>query len=254
MLFFGWLGFNAGSALAPNAIASLAFLNTVFAGATGMAGAAVFEIVAARVMRGAWGTPTAAACATGVIVGLAAVTPACGFVSPMSALAIGFVAALLAFSVEAALQRAALHAIDDTLAVFTGHGVGGMFGIVATGFASTNAMAGPSAGGVAVDGVIYGGGGKLLGTQLAGLATTILVCVVGTTIAWAITRTVLFAARIAVLVSPERADDVDVSLHGESAYGAKGAPLLSHGDIDPEVAEFLRRELSARGMIRRGGH
>ena len=241
LLFFGWLGFNSGSALKSDHIAARAFANTVLAASSGMAGAAFFETFSARRKQGVWGSPTAIGCATGVIIGLAAVTPACGYVSQMAALLIGFCAALIALFVETTVMvRLHMH-VDDTLSCFSGHGVGGIVGVIATGFASSKREEAP------LDGVFYGGGGALLGHQLIGLAVTVLLCIVGTTAAWGITRTILKVMNIPFLVTIERAHDLDKSMHGESAYATTSTDVSSHF---AGFAEALKEEF-ARGVLSR---
>ena len=160
------------------------------------------------------GKPSAVGCATGVVVGLVAITPACGFVSQMASLVIGFVAALLAYHTER-LLRARLPQVDDTLACFTGHGVGGMVGIFATGLCASVAEGAPA------DGAVYSGSGGLLGWQCAGIAVTVAMSVAGTSVAWGVTAGALALAGVPSLVAPEHARDLDASLHGERAYTPK---------------------------------
>jgi Amt family ammonium transporter len=236
LLYFGWLGFNSGSALSAGYVAARAFANTALAGATGMAGMAFSEVLWRRGRNGAWGVPSAVGCATGVVVGLVAITPACGYVSQMAALVIGFVAPIAAFHVERFLQKR-VTAVDDTLACFTGHGVGGMVGIISTGLVSSKAEGAPA------NGAIYGNG-ALLGVQLTGLVTAIAVCVAGTAIAWGITRSLLRLARIDFLVAPDGAHDLDVSLHGEAAYTRDGSGSMRKAVDDEAVARIVRKELA----------
>jgi Amt family ammonium transporter len=123
---------------------------------------------------------------SGAVAGLVAITPACGFVSQMASLVIGFVAAILAFHTERTL-RARLPLGDDTLACFTGHGVGGMLGIFATGLCASVAQGAP------VDGAVYSGNGTLLGWQCAGIVVTVVMSTVGTSVAWGVTVGLLTA-------------------------------------------------------------
>ena len=123
LLWFGWFGFNGGSALAANELAGLAFTNTFLAP---MATLVVWTLL--DYFR--TGRATAVGAATGIVVGLVAITPAAGFVSPASALILGAVAALPSYTVIAIRARTR---IDDSLDVFAGHGIGGLTGALLTG-------------------------------------------------------------------------------------------------------------------------
>jgi len=124
LLWVGWFGFNAGSALAADGTAGLAFLTTNTATATAVLGWVAIE----------WlhrGKPTVLGAATGVVAGLVAITPACAFVSPLGSIAIGLGAAAICYAAVTLLKPAAGY--DDSLDVFGVHGVGGMWGAIATG-------------------------------------------------------------------------------------------------------------------------
>jgi len=123
LLWFGWFGFNAGSALGANEDAVLAFANTHFASAAGMITWIFFERFQGRKMN-------AVGACIGAIVGLVAITPAAGFVSIQESILIGFTAALVS---NWAIARQKRSGLDDTLDVFPSHGVGGMVGMVLTG-------------------------------------------------------------------------------------------------------------------------
>ena len=260
LLYFGWLGFNAGSALSAGYLAARAFTNTALAGAAGMAAAALCEIAAARPRTGVWGRPTAVGAAVGTVVGLCAITPAAGAVSPMSALTIGAAGAAFSFIAERLLHRVAPH-IDDTLACFAGHGVGGAVGIIATGLASSAQEGAPA------DGALRGGasGRALLATQLAGLTTAIALSAVGTAIAWACARAMLGAVGVAFALDNTQLDDADCAVHGEEAYAARGgaaddeslagsdAREAPHGRVADEdfiaaVTAIVRKELAHSRM------
>ncbi len=123
LLWFGWFGFNAGSALGANSDAVLAFANTHFASASGMITWMFFERFQGRKMN-------AVGACIGAIVGLVAITPAAGFVTVQESLLIGFIAALVS---NWAIARQKRTVLDDTLDVFPSHGVGGMVGMILTG-------------------------------------------------------------------------------------------------------------------------
>ena len=249
---FGWLGFNSASGLSVGFQAARAFLNTTLAAASGMLGLALAETVWGG-DKGAWGLPTAVGCATGVVVGLVAITPACGFISPMASLVLGFAAALLAYRTEGFL-RARLPYVDDTLACFTGHGVGGMVGIFVTGLVASVPEGSPA------NGAVYGNP-ALLGWQVVGIIITVLMASAGTSLAWGITVLVFRALRLPSLVAPERMADPDSSLHGERAYtGPAGGGSVSMGGssaglgggaglTEAAVLAIVRRELKARGVV-----
>src|SRR5881296_4063799 len=132
LLWFGWFGFNGGSALGANASAALAFVNTLV---SPMATLVVWMLLdLART-----GKATAVGAATGIVVGLVAITPAAGFVSPMSAVAIGSIAALPSYY---AIQWRSTTRLDDSLDVLAAHGVGGAFGALLTGVFAARAWGG----------------------------------------------------------------------------------------------------------------
>jgi Amt family ammonium transporter len=247
LLLFGWLGFNSASGLTTGFRASRAWVNTALSAATGMLGWGVAESVWAG-GRGLFsGLPSAVGCATGLVVGLVAITPACGFVSAMSSLVIGFATALIAFHVDLFL-RARCSCVDDTLSVFVGHGVGGMVGIFATGLVANVDEMSPS------NGAVYGNGAQL-GWQVAGILVTVAVSAAGTSIAWGATTAIFHALRLPSLMPPAHALDPDTSLHGERAYspvategGSGGSGSVHAGKVWTEAAivALVRRELKAR--------
>ena len=145
LLWFGWIGFNAGSALAANGTAALALANTILAPA---ATVVVWMLLEARHA----GKPTAVGVATGAVVGLVAVTPAAGFVGPMAALALGAVAAIPSYF---AIVRRSRSRLDDSLDVAAAHGVGGLVGALLTGVLARAVWGG-------ADGLLAGNPGQLL--------------------------------------------------------------------------------------------
>jgi Amt family ammonium transporter len=197
LLWFGWFGFNAGSAVAANGLAANAFIVTNTAAA-----AATLTWVGASYLAHRKVSVVGAAC--GAVAGLVAITPASGFVTPGGAILIGLVAGGLCYS--ATLLRERLK-IDDALDVFAVHGVGGVFGAVATGVLATSAVQ------EAYSGLIDGNGGQVV-TQLVAI---------GATIAYAIAATFviikLVDAILGIRISARDEElGIDLSTHGEVAY------------------------------------
>jgi Amt family ammonium transporter len=197
LLWFGWFGFNAGSALTAGGLAASAFVVTNTAAA-----AATITWVGASYMRTRKVSVVGAAC--GSVAGLVAITPASGFVSTGGALIIGLVAGGLCYS--ATLLRAR-STVDDALDVFAVHGVGGMFGAIATGVFATSAVQ------EAYKGLIDGNAGQV-GTQLLA---------VGATIGYAVVATFIIVKVVDVILGirvPSAQEDtgLDLAVHGEAAY------------------------------------
>jgi Amt family ammonium transporter len=211
LLWFGWFGFNGGSALAANQSAALAFANTMFAP---MATLVVWSLLDLK----RTGKTTAIGAATAIVVGLVAVTPAAGFVSPLSAIAIGGIAA--APSYFALLWRVRTR-LDDSLDVVAAHGVGGIVGALLTGV-----LAERSWNGVA-DGALFGNPRQLL-VQFVAVTATIAFSGVAT----------LVILKVIALVSTLRASareegiGLDVTQHGEEAYSRGEGAILVHPDRD----------------------
>ena len=197
LLWFGWFGFNGGSALAANGIAALAFTTTMLAPAATLVVWTLLD----------WGrlrTPTAVGSATAIVVGLVAVTPAAGFIGPMSAIILGGIAAVPSYFALIWRTRTSL---DDSLDVVAAHGVGGTVGALLTGVFADKAINGVQ------DGLLFGNPGQL-GIQ----AVAVLAAIV-------YSGTVSFVLlKLIGLVIPLRATDadestgLDVSQHGEEAY------------------------------------
>ncbi len=201
LLWFGWYGFNAGSALAANGTAALALINTTGSGTAGILGWLAVEFLRDR--RG-----TSFGAASGAIAGLVAITPSCGSVSPLGSLAVGFVAgAICAWAVGLKYK----FNYDDSLDVVGVHGVGGIVGMLMIGLLATSAVAvdgGPSAG------LFYGGGFEQLGRQaIASIAVLIYAFVVTYVIGWVIDKIVGFRVDEEVEVA-----GIDQSEHLETAY------------------------------------
>jgi Amt family ammonium transporter len=206
IVWFGWFGFNAGSALGATASAALAFTNTMFAP---MAALVVWSLLDLR----RTGKATAVGAATGIVVGLVAVTPAAGFVSPLSAIVIGGIAA--AASYHALLWRARTR-LDDSLDVVSAHGVGGVVGALLTGVLADRAWNGVS------DGALFGNWSQLWVQTLAILAT-VAYSALGT---YVILKLIVLLAKLRA-TSREEGIGLDVTQHGEEAYSrGEGAILV----------------------------
>ena len=198
LLWFGWFGFNAGSALAADGIAANALVTTHSAAAAALIAWMVLET---------WrnGRATAVGMATGAVVGLVAVTPAAGFVSPLSALAIGALAAPCSFF---ALHYRATTRLDDTLDVFACHGVAGVAGALLTGVFATKAVNPNGADG------LLAGNPSLVGVQLIAVVATVAFAGTGSVVILSTLRRVL---PLRVTIDAEMAG-IDASEHGEEAY------------------------------------
>jgi Amt family ammonium transporter len=197
LLWFGWFGFNAGSAVAANGSAALAFTTTMLAPAGTLVMWTLLD--AARQQKA-----TAVGAATAIVVGLVAVTPAAGFIGPMSAIALGAIAAVPSY---AALIWRAKTGLDDSLDVVAAHGVGGTVGALLTGVFAQKSLNGIA------DGLLFGHPGQFVTQAIA----------VGAAIAYsgAVTFVLL---KVVALVFPLRASQadeqvgIDLAAHGEEAY------------------------------------
>ena len=198
MLWFGWFGFNAGSALGAGTLAANAVLTTQMSAAIGIVGWVLVE----RYHRG---KPTVLGAVSGGVSGLVAITPAAGFVTPVAAIPIGFIGAICCYVAVAILKSK--FGYDDSLDAFGIHGVGGMWGAIATGLFATVSVNPDGA-----DGLFYGG--NLLIPQLISLVVAIALAIIGTTI---IFKVVSLFMDMRVSISAESLG-IDISEHGESAY------------------------------------
>jgi Amt family ammonium transporter len=215
LLWFGWFGFNAGSAVAASPIAGLAFTTTFLAP---MGTLVVWTLL--DLLRN--GKATAVGAATAIVVGLVAITPAAGFVSPISALALG---ALAAFPSYYALLWRARTRLDDSLDVVAAHGVGGTVGALLTGVFAEKAWNGVA------DGLLFGNPAQL-GIQAVAVGAAILFSGLGSFV----------LLKIVGAIFPLRADSaeeglgMDVSQHGEEAYvDGEGAILVLPEQTTPSV-------------------
>ena len=206
LLWLGWLGFNGGSALAMNNSAIVALVNTLLA---------PMATLAVWLSLDLWRTrhATAVGGGTGLVVGLVAITPACGFVSPLGALAIGAIAAVPSYFVI--LKRASTR-LDDSLDVVGAHGIGGIVGALLTGVFATKVWGAPT------DGLLYGNA-ALLGKQAVGVLATIAYAGLGTYVV----LKVVSALRPLRVSARDEAGGLDVSQHGEEGYSdGEGAVLV----------------------------
>jgi Amt family ammonium transporter len=227
LLWFGWFGFNAGSALSASAVAANAFLATHTAAATALTVWMLLDM---------WrkGRATAVGAATGAVVGLVAITPAAGFVTAPSAIAIGALAAAASY---AALQLRARSRVDDALDVFACHGVAGIAGALLTGVFATKAVNPAGA-----DGLLAGNPAQL-GVQLLAIGATLALSGVGTV---AILTTIRSLTALRVPIADELTG-VDASEHGEEAYhGGDIGELTGHAGAIGESVVIAGGELAPR--------
>jgi Amt family ammonium transporter len=211
LLWFGWFGFNAGSALAANAIAALALINTQVATAAALAGWLLVEKVRQ-------GHPTSLGAASGAVAGLVAITPACAFVAPWAAVVIGLIAGILCSLASGLKYRFNL---DDSLDVVGVHLVAGIWGSLAIGLFGAS-----SVNSVGVDGLFYGGGTELLAKQTIGVALVGVYSFIATLIiGFAIEKTIGFRVKRDVEVA-----GIDLNEHAETAYemtsSSRGGSIL----------------------------
>ena len=202
LLWFGWFGFNAGSALSANALATNAFVTTHFAAASAMLAWTLID----------WfkkGKPTAIGAISGAVAGLVGITPAAGFVTPMSAIIIGFIAGGSCYLMVVEVKK--VFGYDDTLDVFGIHGVGGAIGAIATGLFATSAInpifkEQPVG---LIEGnpwqVVNQAGGILIAAALASIGTLVILKIVD----------MVFGARVS---QEDEVMGLDLTQHHERAY------------------------------------
>jgi Amt family ammonium transporter len=212
LLWFGWFGFNAGSALAANGLAALAFTNTMMAPAATLVVWTLLDL---------WrtGRATAVGAATAIVVGLVAITPAAGFVGPKGGLLLGALAALPSYF--ALLVRARTR-LDDSLDVVAAHGLGGTVGALLTGVLAQKVWNGVA------DGLLFGNP-RQLWIQFVAVAASIAYSATGTFV----------LLKLVALIAPLRAGareeglGLDVTQHGEEAYAAAEGAILVLPDTLP---------------------
>lgn len=200
LLWFGWFGFNSGSALAANGLAVHAFITTNTSAACAMLSWMIIDYVTT-------GKPTALGAATGLVVGLVAITPGAGFVPIWAAIIIGLVVSPLCFFAVAKIKEKLGY--DDALDAFGCHGVGGIWGGLATGLFTLKSI-NPVA---QYNGLVFGDL-HLFGAQVISILATIVLAVVGT---FVIIKGIGLFTKLRV-TPREEADGLDGSEHGESAY------------------------------------
>ena len=197
LLWFGWFGFNAGSAVSAGGLAANAFVTTN----TSAASAALTWMILGWINR----RPSVLGAATGAVVGLVAITPAAGFVHPLAAIPIGAIGATLSYYVM--IWRNNKNQVDESLDVFACHGVGGAWGAIATGIFATAAVGG-------AEGLIDGNSTQVL-VQMVAIAVTIAY-------AFAVTWVLAKVLKVTMGLRVNEAEEIvglDVSQHGERAYG-----------------------------------
>ncbi|HIH36659.1 MAG TPA: ammonium transporter, partial [Methanocellales archaeon] len=197
LLWFGWFGFNGGSALAANGLAANAFVVTNTSASAGALG-----WVTANWIRG---KPSSLGMVSGAIAGLVAITPAAGFVTPMSAIVIGLIAGIICY--KAMLFRIKI-GLDESLDAWAIHGVGGLWGALATGIFATELIGGYS-------GLLYGNAGQFI-AQIIGTGAAII---------YAFVLTFLLAKIVDITIGLRVTEEeeyvgLDLSQHGESAYNS----------------------------------
>ena len=228
LLWFGWFGFNGGSALAANGPAALAFVNTFLAP---MGTLVVWTLLDLKRS----GRATAVGAATAIVVGLVAVTPAAGFVSPVSALVLG---ALAAFPSYFAILHRSRTRLDDSLDVVAAHGIGGTVGALLTGVLAEKAWNGTA------DGLLFGNVRQFLVQVLAVLVTMAFSA--------AATFVLLKLVNLVIPIKVGTRDEglgLDVSQHGEEAYSSGEGAIL----VLPGAARSATVDLASAEPVPEGG-
>lgn len=202
LLWFGWFGFNAGSALGINAITLTAFITTNTSAAAAAISWSICELVHRKKV-------TCLGIASGAISGLVAITPGSGFVTPLASLVIGLVGGIVCFCGVTFIKRKFKY--DDALDAFGCHGIGGIWGGISTGIFASTAV-NPAAG---MNGLFYGNF-TLLGVQLIAIISTIIYSAI---ITFVILKLINKFVKIRVSDNEEQVG-LDISLHGEEAYGS----------------------------------
>ena len=204
LLWFGWFGFNAGSALSANGTAVHAFMTSAISAASALISWMVLDTITT-------GKPTLVGCSTGLVVGLVAITPGAGFVPVWASIIIGLLVSPICFFGMRLIKK--VLKIDDALDAFGCHGIGGIWGGIATGIFGVKELAPGVESGAQWNGLIFGDYHLFL-AQIESILVTIVVAVVGT----------LICAGIVRLFTKLRADEMDerigldLTQHGESAY------------------------------------
>ncbi len=228
LLWFGWFGFNAGSALAANNTAVLAFVNTLLAPAAALATWTLLDLSRE-------GRVTAVGAATAIVVGLVAVTPAAGYIGPLAALALGALAAVPSYF---ALIYRARTTLDDSLDVVAAHGLGGATGAVLTGLFADPAWSGGASGLLA---------GNLWQVPIQ-LGSVLIVAAYSAGATFGILKVLALMMPLRISSKVEGVG-LDVTEHGEEAYtGGDGAILVS-----PKDSSFARQMSESVALSNGGG-
>jgi Amt family ammonium transporter len=210
LLWVGWFGFNGGSALAANGLASSALVATHFAAAAATLGWMFIEWIKT-------GKPTVLGAISGAVAGLVVITPASGFVTPMAALVMGFVGGIVCFFGAAALKHAIGY--DDSLDAFGVHGLGGTLGAILTGVFATAAInAGIKTDTTNYQGLLAGNSGQVV-NQLIATVITWAIAIIGSFILLKLVD-VLLGLRVS---EADEYEGLDISQHGESGYNLEDA-------------------------------
>jgi Amt family ammonium transporter len=228
LLYFGWFGFNAGSALAANGAAVLAFTNTLLAPSAALG--VWMGLDALRTRR-----VTAVGAATAIVIGLVVITPAAGFVSPLSALAMGAIGAVPSYF---AIVWRARTRLDDSLDVLGAHGIGGMSGALLTGVFADARWGG-------TNGLLFGHPAQL-GIQAIGVVATMVYASVGTL------AVLKLVALVIPLRVPVRSEGVgmDITQHGEEAYAeGEGAVLVLHDATSPGLQVHAQPKITVEPVV-----
>ncbi len=211
ILWFGWMGFNGGSALAADGLAALGVVNTLLAPAAALVAWALLDMVFAKQI-------TAVGAATGIVVGLVAVTPASGWVSPMSAIAIGAIAAVPSYFI---IRWRVGTGLDDSLDVFAAHGVGGATGAILTGVFATAAWGGS-------DGLLGGNPGQVW-IQAVSVLSVFAYSAIGSVV---ILKVIQAVAALRPSADLERRG-MDLIAHGEEGYATgDGAVIILDEELN----------------------
>ena len=227
LLWFGWFGFNAGSALASGPLAALALMTTHLGAAGGALGWLFVE----------WrhrGKPTALGVASGLVAGLVAITPACGYVAPWAAIVIGVLAGLVCYGAVLLKNR---FGYDDSLDAFGVHGVGGLAGALLTGVFAQKALNDAGA-----DGALFGNV-RQLGVQLLACAATGLY---SAALTFGILKGIDATLGLRVPESEER-EGLDATQHGEEAYGESGGTAYEMRGVGDAPAGRVQAQEATAG-------
>src|SRR6185295_19105011 len=218
LLWTGWFGFNAGSALSASPLAALAFLNTSTAASTAVVAWALVE----------WlhrGKPTALGGATAAVAGLVAITPACGNVSPMGAIAVGAGVTVVSYLACTFLKPA--FGYDDSLDVFGVHALGGAWGAIASGIFAVTLGSGIES------------NAQQIMVQLKGVAFVAIFAPLATVVILSVLRLAFGSLRVA---EEDEFQGLDLSEHTESAYGFAGGSIAPEGAVgQPMMMNLVAR-------------